>query len=291
MTPRNLRHTADALSAGFAPLLAEARQLAANISLGAHGRRRAGTGEEFWQYRAANSDDPFSNIDSRSSARSDEYFVRQHEWQNSQSVHLWIDRGASMQFRSTDTVPMKAGRAAALGLALSILLAKAGEKVGLMDTPEQPRAGMPQIENMAHLLTRDQEDTEYALPAQKQMRAGQKAVFLSDFLGDWDATMECLTYVANQQVEGCLIQVLDPIEEAFPFKGRTVLSSVNGQHKFETLRASALRNEYLERLAERKAALQQLADKTGWRFLVHHTDQSANSAMLWLYQALQGVRS
>ncbi|MEI2687844.1 MAG: DUF58 domain-containing protein [Cypionkella sp.] len=73
-------------------LLAEAEHLAATLMLGEHGRRRAGQGDEFWQYRPAHSGDAARAIDWRRSARSDAHFVREREWQAAQSVTLWVDR-------------------------------------------------------------------------------------------------------------------------------------------------------------------------------------------------------
>lgn len=282
------RHDAEHIAQGFAELLANARQLAASISLGAHGRRRSGAGEEFWQYRAAMDTDALRDIDWRRSARSDDHFVRQHEWQITQAIHLWIDRGASMLFRSQETLPMKAERAAVLGLAISILLAKSGERVGLTDLPEPPKQGHDQVDKMAAALAKTSSDQEFGLPPRKEMKQGQKAVFISDFLGDWDQILESLSYAANQNVDGFLVQVLDPIEENFPFKGRTVLFSMTEGHKFETLRAQSLRDEYKDKLADRKAALQQLARKTGWRYCCHQTNTPAMEPMMWLYQALAG---
>ncbi len=284
------RQDAEQLAHGFDDLLAEAHQLAASISLGAHGRRRAGHGEEFWQYRAAVETDALRDIDWRRSARSDDHFVRQLEWQNTQSVHLWVDRGASMLFRSKETLPKKAHRAAVLGLSISILLAKAGERVGLTDLVDPPKQGIAQIGKMAVSLSRTYADQEFAVPAKKQMKQGQKAVFISDFLGDWDQIFESLSYAANQNADGYLVQVLDPMEEDFPFKGRTVLLSMNEGHKFETLRAQSLRDEYREKLAERKSALRQLSRKTGWGYICHHTGEVANIPLMWLYQALGGQR-
>ena len=47
----DLRTRAETLGASLPPLLAEAELLASTIMLGEHGRRRAGQGDEFWQYR------------------------------------------------------------------------------------------------------------------------------------------------------------------------------------------------------------------------------------------------
>ena len=46
-----LQHEAEALGAGLPPLMVEAERLAAAVSLGVHGRRKAGMGESFWQFR------------------------------------------------------------------------------------------------------------------------------------------------------------------------------------------------------------------------------------------------
>ena len=288
MSAVNIRQSADGLAQGFTELLAEARQLAANISLGAHGRRRAGVGEEFWQYRAAVDTDAVRDIDWRRSARSDTHFVRQHEWQNTQSVYIWSDRGASMAFRSDETLPMKMERANVLGLALGILLAKAGEKVGLMDMPDPARQGIGHVDTLASALVHTHLDHDFCVPPKKEMKQGQKAVFLSDFLGGWDEIFENLSHAAHQNVDGYILQVLDPVEEMFPFKGRTVLLSMNNQHKFETMRAQSLREEYQEKLMERKAALQQLSKRTGWRYTSHVTNAPATPQLLWLYQAIGG---
>ena len=48
-----LRAGAEGLAAALPPLLAAAEHLAATIRMGEHGRRRAGAGDEFWQYRPA----------------------------------------------------------------------------------------------------------------------------------------------------------------------------------------------------------------------------------------------
>ena len=96
-----------------------------------------------------------------------------------------------------------------------------------------------------------------------------------------------LTELADIGVKGALVQVLDPAEEAFPFDGRTVFESMGGGLRHETLEAGGLRARYRDRLAERKARLGELAKLTGWQVLCHHTDDSAQAALMWLYGALE----
>jgi uncharacterized protein (DUF58 family) len=101
---------------------------------------------------------------------------------------------------------------------------------------------------------------------------------------------EALARASDRGVKGALVQVLDPAEEEFPFDGRTIFESMGGTLRHETLRAGDLRARYLERLAERKARLDALARASGWHYLCHHTGQSAQAALLWLYRALERGR-
>ena len=113
-----MRSQSETIAAGFPALLARAQQMAATMSMGVHGRRRAGIGEEFWQYRMAVDGDPASAIDWRRSAYSDTQYVRQTEWQSAQSVNFWIDPGAAMNFTSDDALGSKKTRAQTLGCLL-----------------------------------------------------------------------------------------------------------------------------------------------------------------------------
>ena len=284
-SPLTLRADAEGEAARLPALLARAEHLAGAVLPGAHGRRRAGTGDDFWQYRPAQMGDSRRMVDHRRSARGDQEFVREREWQIAQSVMLWVDQGASMRFASDKELPDKADRARLLGLALSILLLRGGERVGLTGTALPPRRGNPQVLRLAELLCQE-DNSEYAPPEHRGMIPHARAIFISDFMGDLAPVQTALTKAADRGVRGVLYHLLDPAEEAFPFAGRTIFESVGGTLRHETLKANDLRDRYLDRLAARKDELQQLCVRTGWRYGLHHTDASAQSALLWLYGAL-----
>ena len=285
-----LRERAEAEAARLPPLLARADHLAGTVLLGEHGRRRAGLGDDFWQYRPAQPGDSRRMIDHRRSARGDQQFVREREWQIAQSVMLWVDQGASMRFASDDGLPSKADRARLLGLAMAILLVQGGERVGLTGTALPPRRGRNQILRLAEALSVDAPE-DYAPPEHRAMIPHARAVFISDFLGEMGEVERALTKAADRGVRGVLCQVLDPAEESFPFQGRTIFESVGGTLRHETLKAGELREKYQARLAARRDRLTALCRATGWRLGLHHTGESAQSALLWLYRALDGGTS
>lgn len=286
----DLQSRAEALGQSLPALMAEAELLAATVMMGEHGRRRAGQGDEFWQYRAAVPGDNSRLIDWRRSARSDQHFVREREWQAEQSVVLWVDPSKSMAFSGDSSRPPKADRARLLALALAVLLLRGGERVGLANGDALPRPGRAQIVRLASLLAGEEAAVEYGAPTASGMVSHGRAVFLSDFLGDLAPVEAVLTAAADRGVRGALIQILDPAEEEFPFTGRTIFESMGGGLRHETQQAGDLRARYLARLAERKARLAELGRAVGWHVGTHHTGQPAQAALLWAYRALQGGR-
>lgn len=283
----HLRARAETLGQSLPPLLASAEHLASTVILGEHGRRRAGMGDEFWQYRPSHPGDSARMIDWRRSGRSDAHFVREREWQAAQTVTLWVDDSRSMEFSGESARAPKSDRARLLALALSILLLRGGERVGLSGADIPPRSGKAQIERLALALAAGDPGKDYGAPDAAGLVAHGRAVFISDFLGDMSGVEAALARASDRGVRGALLQVLDPSEEDFPFDGRTIFESMGGSLRHETLRAGDLRTRYLARLAERKARLSALGRASGWHFLSHHTSDGAQSALLWLYRAME----
>src|ERR671917_1907593 len=113
-------------------LVLEARRVAATLAHGIHGRRRAGTGESFWQFRPFVTGESAHRIDWRRSGRDDRLYVREREWETAHTVRLWMDRSASMAFVSDLAQAPKIERGLVLGLALADAFVEAGERVGLL---------------------------------------------------------------------------------------------------------------------------------------------------------------
>ena len=290
MSISDLRSRAEGLGQSLPPLLAEAEHLAATVMFGEHGRRRAGLGDEFWQYRPAHAGDPARMIDWRRSARSDAHFVQTREWQAAQSVTIWVDPGKSMGFSGDRGRASKADRARLIALATAVLLLRGGERVGLSGQAAPVRSGRNHLVRLASVMDGLVEGAEYESPQAEGMVSHGRALFASDFLGDMAGVEAALATASARGVKGVLLQVLDPAEEEFPFDGRTIFESMGGSMRHETLRAGDLRGKYLARLAERKDRLATLARAVGWHYHCHHTGQPAQSALLWVYQALQGGR-
>ena len=135
-------------------LILEARRVAATVIHGLHGRRRAGPGENFWQYRRFMSGEPAQNVDWRRSARDDHLYVREREWEASHTIWIWPDRSPSMAFASALVTDSKLERALVVAFALAEVLVQGGERVGIPGLM-RPTASRNVIEKMAQAILHD----------------------------------------------------------------------------------------------------------------------------------------
>ncbi len=159
-------------------LILEARRIAATVIHGLHGRRRAGSGENFWQYRRFVSGEPARRIDWRRSARDDNLYVREQEWEAAHTIWIWPDRSPSMAFASQLARETKLDRALVIAFALAEVLVEAGERVG-MPGLMRPTGSRNVIDRMAEAIIHD--PTERAsLPAGFAPASLSEIVVLSD---------------------------------------------------------------------------------------------------------------
>lgn len=280
-----LRAGAEAESGGLPALILSAERLAAMIAPGAHGLRRAGPGEDFWQYRPARPGDTARSIDWRRSARSDQQFVRDREAQSAQAAIIWVSAGQGMSYRGADDRPSKRERAQVLALALGMVLLRGGERVGLAAQPA--RSGRMQGDRMAEALAlQARADADADQAPLEALRPNQRVVLISDFLGDPLWIADYLARATALGVRGALLQVLDPDEEVFPFDGAVLFRSLSGRISHDTRDAGGLRTAYLARLAERRDLMRRVAGGAGWHVGVHDTAAAPASALMWLYQVL-----
>ncbi len=273
---------AEELAARFPPLMVAAERVAATVAQGVHGRRRVGVGDSFWQYRPFVEGDAASRIDWRRSARSDRAYVRDMEWEAAQTVCLWRDGSASMDWRSGKGLPEKRERAELLLLAVASLLFRAGEQVRLIGVPGRVFRGRGATRPLAESVAVLRE----GVPAPASLPGWSRAVLFSDFLGDLEAVRAAVGRLASQHVRGHLVQVLDPAEIALPYAGRVRFLGLEHEGAALISRVEAARGAYRAALAERQAALREIAARAGFGFLLHVTDAPPEGALLALYSAL-----
>ncbi len=159
------------LAASLPRLVLEARRISANVIHGLHGRRRAGTGENFWQYRRFVSGEASQNVDWRRSARDDHLYVREQEWEAAHTIWLWPDRSPSMAFASKTARDSKLERALVVTFALAELLVSGGERVGIPGLIN-PTSSRNIVDKMAQAILHDNTAARQPAAAVRARRIG-----------------------------------------------------------------------------------------------------------------------
>jgi uncharacterized protein (DUF58 family) len=285
-----LREQAERAAAALPPLQVAAERLAATISLGVHGRRKAGMGETFWQFRRHRAEDPASAVDWRQSAKSQHLFVREREWEVAEAVWLWRDGSAGMRFASRPGLETKFARANLLTLALALLLVRGGERVALLGAGRPPASGRGVLGRIGHSLAAQKPD-EAPLPPDAPMTRNAHFVWVSDFLSPADEIEAVMRRIARAGIHGTLIHIVDPAEEDFPFTGRTRFETPDGRMSETLGRAEAAQDRYRARFAAHCETIAATARRLGMSHMKHRTDHRPELALAALYSTLAGPRA
>src|SRR5690349_3475741 len=272
------------LAATMPRLIMEARRVAATIIHGLHGRRRAGPGENFWQYRRFMSGEPAQNVDWRRSARDDHLYVREREWEASHTIWIWADRSPSMAFASAPSFENKLERGLVVAFALAEVLVQGGERVGIPGLM-RPTASRNVIDKMAEAVLHDASERD-SLPPSFAPSPLSEVVVLSDFWSPIAQVEQTIAQLSATGAHGHLVQIVDPAEESFPYSGRVEFIEPEGAGSITAGRAESWRSDYQGIVARHRAAIRAETDQRGWSFALHRTDRPASELLLVLHSRM-----
>jgi uncharacterized protein (DUF58 family) len=269
-----LKAEAAALAGQLGTLTTHARAASA-AHLGSAGRRRSGTGENFWQYRRHMQEDGAERIDWRRSAREEHLFVRETELETARTFLFWVDPSPGFHWSSDPKFAQKADRALVISMALAGALSRSGERCGALGGGRGAVSGARAPSRVGEDIREFKPDTPFPRPP----RDTAAVVICSDFyspLADW---RERLSPLANKCRDGALLQVCDPIEEAYPFNGRVRFFRPGQERERLIGRAESIRDGYLDRFTQRRKDMTELAAELGWRFQSHIANEQPQTPL------------
>lgn len=275
---------AERLAGNLPGLLLEADRVAHTFMKGLHGRRRVGQGEAFWQFRQYQPGDQPRDVDWRQSAKRDEVFIRQREWEASQTVWLYRDATESMDYRGYKNLPTKKEYAEVLLLALAIVALNGGEQVSLLGTNLAPQTAYNSIQRIFEVLPQQRSLSRQGRP----VTARSQTVLISDFYFPPEELLAFAEPLAARNVKGALVQVYCPSEKTLPFKGRMKFYDIEaaGGEPVIIPQVEAVREEYERRFAAHQEKLRQIAASIGWHFAAVDTSERPETVLHSLYDAL-----
>ena len=278
-TPNDLAAKARIQSAKLPDLLIEARHIANTLVSGFHGRRKRGTGDNFWQFRPYVEGEPVSRIDWRRSARDDHIYLRDREWAAAQTVWILPDQSASMHYQSRFSPIAKDSYAMLMALTLCELFVRSGERVavpGLM----APTSSRNAAEEMALNFTALKEPYEYGHFL--DINHHSHMIILSDFLDDPEEIRKKFASLTSANVTQHFVEICDPAEERFPYHGRVEFFDPETRQHYLAGRSETFHDAYLRLYQARRQSLTDFAKISGSSYHIAPTDKKMSTVILAL---------
>jgi uncharacterized protein (DUF58 family) len=282
----SLKQRGEALSQALPPLLVRAEKVAASVILGVHGRKTAGTGESFWQYRAYGFGDSTQRVDWHRSARSDTVYIRENEWESANTLWVWTNTGPRMDYQSHLSTVTKLDRAQIITMAMASLAMRGHERVGALGSPRAAAHGRMSLLRTAEWVA---EKRDAALPTTSARQKRAAVLLVSDFLDSITDVRRSWTVLAEAGLKGHIVQIADPAEETLPFDGRNEFLGLDTASTYLARKTENLRDAYAKAYSEHRQNLRDLARSLGWTFTVHRTDEAPTRCLLPLYTHVSGA--
>lgn len=205
-----------------------ARFIVEGLIAGLHRSPYHGFSVEFAEYRQYNTGESTRNVDWKIYAKTDRHYVKVFEDETNLRATLLLDRSASMDYESGGLTKLRYG--ALLAAALSYLMIKQRDAVGLVIFDEKIQTALPHRSARRHLLqllsslekvepgARTSVGGALHEMAERIRRRGLMILF-SDLLDDPSSVMSGLKHFRHRGHEVVVFHILDPSEISLAFSG------------------------------------------------------------------------
>ena len=259
---------------------------------GQHRSPLHGSSIEFAEHKEYSPGDEIRNINWRAFAKSDKYYVKRFEDETNLRCFVLVDASASMGYAGPGESKLR--YASRLAAAISFLMLKQQDSVGVLAYGEDVRAWVPPRATSTHLS--EIGDALLGLEAAGGTRldlalrhliehVGRRAVVfvLSDFFEDPEAIGRQLGLLGAGRHIVTLLHVLDPDELSFPFEELTHFAGMESDRRVMA-EPRAIRDAYLRELERHFSALRQTCLERGVGYHRVDTGQTVSDAIVGLLQ-------
>ncbi|UCD95379.1 MAG: DUF58 domain-containing protein [Candidatus Zixiibacteriota bacterium] len=221
-----------------------ARMVVEGFIAGLHKSPYHGFSVEFAEHRQYMPGDNIRDIDWKVYAKSDRYYIKEYEEETNLKAYLLVDCSASMRYSSGGQV--KHDYAATIASALSLMMLRQRDAVGLVTFDEGIRRYVPPRSKSGHLHVllnelenqKPSEKTDIAATlhemAERIHRRGLIILF-SDLLDDAEHIVSGLKHFRHKQHEMIVFHVLDPRERDFAFPREAIFKDIETGEEMTTL--------------------------------------------------------
>ena len=239
-----------------------ARSVVEGYLSGLHKSPFKGFSAEFSEYREYLPGDDLKHFDWKVYARSDKKYVREYEEETNMTCTVLLDCSASMGYGSKGVTKLDYG--CFLTAALTYLMVRQRDKVGLVAFDEKIRQRIPPRSSPAHM--------KYILDQLERLEPGGQTriadslhaiaeginrrglvVVISDLIDDRNAVMKVFQHFRHDRHELIVFNVFDRAESEFRFEGLIEFQDLETDERMQ-VRPEVIRSEYRQKFEDFVAA-------------------------------------
>jgi uncharacterized protein (DUF58 family) len=262
------------------------RRVVEGLQGGTHASPHFGASVEFAEHKKYCPGDDIRHIDWRALARTDRYFVKQHDREVVLRCYGVLDCSASMGYCGSRARIDKLGYSVELLAAISHILVHQGDAAGLITFAQHPLHFIPAGQRPDHLMAlmkhfasvqpADSGTTGFLTAITRAAdHAGRRAmvVLASDLWGAHRETEVALAQLSARGHDVVVFHVLDPDETDLPFDSLTTFRGMEGGSEIE-VDPVMVREDYRKEVRRIKERWRRVCGESGIDFVAARTDIS-----------------
>ncbi len=215
----------------------KARVIVEGYVSGLHKSPYQGFSIEFAEHREYVQGDDLRYVDWKVFGKSDRFYLKQYEEETNFACYFLLDTSESMQYRSDQAAVSKLAYAQYVCAALSYLILKQQDAVGLATFDNTVRnfvrAGShpSHLKQVCHVMDIAGAKGESSMgpifhDLAERIKKRGLVVILSDLFDDVASLMLGLKHLRHRRHEVLVLQVIDPAEQDFPFQDPTLFKGL-----------------------------------------------------------------
>ncbi len=232
-----------------------ARNVVEGFLSGVHKSPYKGFSVEFAEHRQYYPGDEIRHIDWRVFAKTDRYYIKEHEEETNLHAHLLVDASGSMAYRASTISKFQYAQYLAASLAYLMLHQRDGVGLAVHDhqlrTLLPPRSSSKQLLQILHTLEKTVPGGETHLAPIWDRLAGQlrgrgMLLIFSDCFDQVNQLIHALRHLRHRRHEIVLFHILAPEEIEFPFTKRTQFRHLENADQKRLVDPASIRAGYLK---------------------------------------------
>ncbi|HNV70645.1 MAG TPA: DUF58 domain-containing protein [Candidatus Ozemobacteraceae bacterium] len=286
------------LLASLANLEIKARGVVEGFIEGLHKSPFKGFNVEFAEYRQYVPGDPIKDIDWKVYARTDKYYIKEHEEETNLSGYLIMDTSGSMSYKG-DGLLNKMDYASTLAASLAYLMLRQQDSVGLVTFAEgvrkiiRPRGGMAHLKAICTEFEQtkptDKTDIGESLDrVAETMRKRGLLIIFSDLLDNAATVINKARLLRSRRHEVLIFHILDRHELNFPFEDTTLFRDLEDRSEL-VIDAYSLRREYLRRIQAFVGTFKSALRRGGIDYLLTDTSRPLEASLKSFFTRRQSM--